>query len=208
MILQEIEDSYRSVLDELRLTATVTEIEKESGGGQVIKFHNQHGEELLLYVNVDATSDALADCDICYYDIEARVTKGGDIFHFTRNHDSVGIDGEERLPNCLRSNLHYVKPKTGEKQVFKDEDLFRLIAGLDAADINTSLSVEFGRPRLSLIEEGEEIAAVTKRAGRMRYQASDGEIFTCKGITAEEIKEFLAVILADQRNANNRHKKI
>jgi hypothetical protein len=208
MIYEEVLRECKMVLDDMKLTAQRNPISEEQGGGETIRFFDEKGNELCLYVNVSENDKSLTDTFAFYYDHVETITKAGDVFRFTKNIESAEIDSYVRLCNMLWAHRHHFKtavPPTSRE--FNDEDLLTLVLELERQKISHELQVVNKRPRITFTYQGDEIASARKSAGRLRYQNTDGNVISCQGTDGEPLKEFIKAIVDDVLPKNREIRK-
>lgn len=209
MIFEEVIRECAIALDDLKLTPKKETLSHGEGNRETIKFYDERGHELCVYVNIDETSTSLFDAHVFYYDYQETVTKAGDMFRFARNLESTQVSSYVQFCNILWAHRYQFKSTLPNgTHEFNDEDLLGLILELQRVRIPHSLEVVNKRPRISFTRDGEEVASARKSAGRLRYQNTAGKVISSKGDDGEPLKEFIATIVDDIRPAVSEIKKI
>jgi hypothetical protein len=209
MVFEEMVQECAIALDDIKLTPKRERKPDEEGGGETIRFYDERGHELCVYVSVDENCTSLFDAHVFYYDYEETVTKAGDLFRFARNLESTQVASYTQFCNILWAHRYQFKSTLPKgTQEFNDEDLLALIMELQRFRIPHKLDVVNKRPRISFTRDGEEVASARKSAGRLRYQNTAGRVISSEGTDGEPLKEFIATIVDDLRPAISEIKKI
>jgi len=198
MIYEELLRECAIAIEDMKLTPRREQKSGKDGDGEIIRFYDERGHELCVYVDVDAKCRSLLDALVVYYDCEETTTKAGDLFRFTKNLETAKIETYVRFCNILWAHRYQFKttlPKGTPK--FHDEDLLVLILELQHRKISHALQVVNQRPRVSFTHNDEEIASARKSVGRLRYQDTAGKVHSCKGNDGEPLKEFISMIVDD-----------
>lgn len=198
MIYEELLKECEMALVDMELTTKREPISEEKGVGEIIRFHNKNGNELCVYVSIGENDTSLLGASAFYYDHVETTTKAGDVFRFSRNLESTEIDSYVRLCNILWAHRYQFKSKLPPQvREFHDEDLLSLILELEKNRIIHELQIVNGRPRITFLHNGEEIASARKSGGRLRYQSTNGDVISSQGTEGEPLKEFIKGIVDD-----------
>lgn len=208
MIYEELLRECAFALDDMKLTPKLEQNPDENGVGQTIRFYNERGNELTVYVEVDADSSSLLGTFAFYWDYAETTTNAGDVFRFEKNLESTQINSYVQFCNILWAHRHQFKSKLSKgTREFHDEDLLALIIELERQGIPHNLQIVNHRPRISFTRDGEEIASARKSAGRLRYQNTAGEVTSSKATEGNMLKEFINDVVSDLRPKITKIKK-
>jgi hypothetical protein len=199
MIFEEIRRQCAVALDDMKLTPQLerSEIDK---GVETVRFYDERGNELTVYVEIEAQSGSLLGNHACYWDYTETVTKAGDLFRIEKALETTQIESYVQFCNILWAHRYQFKSKLRQGvREFHDEDLLALIMELERLRIPHDLQVVNQRPRISFTRDGEEIASVRKSAGRLRYLDTGGVVTSSQATEGENLKEFIGYVTNDLR---------
>ncbi|TLX16962.1 hypothetical protein [Rhizobium sp. MHM7A] len=200
MIYDELLRECAIALDDMKLKPKLEQNSDEQGVGETIRFYNELGNELTVYVEADPDSSSLLGTVAFHWDYAETITNAGDVFRVEKNLESTQINSYVQFCNILWAHRHQFKSKLSKgTREFHDEDLLALIMELERQRIPHELQIVNHRPRISFTRHGEEIASARKSAGRLRYQDTTGEVTSSKGTEGEALKEFISAVVNDLR---------
>jgi hypothetical protein len=198
MVHEELLTACKIALDDMQLKTSIEGLDEAVGGGHAIRFFNERGHELCVYIKVPEGVSRLLECEAFFYDFSEERIRTGDVFRFERNLESCKIDSYARIANILWANKYASKPPMPEGvREFRDSDLLALIREVERRNVSYELQVVSDRPRLSFKLNGEEIASARKSAGKLRYQSRAGDVIACKSEEPGDLRDFLEIVLKD-----------